>query len=782
MSRVTESHAATRSASGRKSPLTKRNSVEPIDDLNESVGKLTLSPGNAKSHKAKSSENIKVALRVRSFLPRERRDGHESCIRMKDHTCELSLDKKVKYPFTFDYCFWSNDVSDEEMPYSTQADVFSKLGPPIIEHILSGMNASIIAYGQTGSGKTYSLYGPPNPTDETFGLVPRICDGLFSRLSTESQHFKATVSIVEIYMERTFDLLKQRKELQIRGDLRNGFQVLNASRIEVSSYQSILPLLRDADLQKTYSSTALNERSSRAHTLFELDVRTFGPKGTRISKLMLVDLAGSERVKASGAEGKIFDQACNINLSLMNLGRCIEGVMSNSNAHTHLVEFRHSALTKLLKESLGGNAKTMILATVSPAVTEANNTLHALRFADRAKKIRTHAVINEYSQERQRLESDEITKTFEAKMEGLKTEYELEKKQQTLLGRQIELEQQISLLEEERLALSRQREDCLQLSLKEREHLAQREREISSAAAKIQAELITMHTRRTELEAKMDEITCQNNQFLVEKRIADKEILSLHEEISEIQTSYRQQVNDKERLKVAYDELEERSNIGDQFSNAILDTLPQQLKGHIHIANLAFKVELLGERRLHQSEATELKQRIAQADKECKSLQRRYDDASRASEKNVSRLEEELHTAKSGLENLQEEITMVKNTYSSQVEELTLEIDGLRAHHTTMKEELIDSYSRTQLAQVLKEELMDRQNISLDEQGMFFLLQTQAERLLELLRQEEMDRAKLVIDEYTSHQDIREEYFLEQKKIFYRKALSLTKCIRADRF
>ena len=127
---------------------------------------------------------------------------------MKDTTCELTTlgPNKAKVPFTFDKCFWSNEIVDNEMPYASQEDVFQALGQPVVDHAMQGLNASVIAYGQTGSGKTYSLFGPEDPDSETQGLIPRICGELFRRLSENKTPYKVTASMVEIYMERCFDL------------------------------------------------------------------------------------------------------------------------------------------------------------------------------------------------------------------------------------------------------------------------------------------------------------------------------------------------------------------------------------------------------------------------------------------------------------------------------------------------------------------------------------------------------------------------------------------------
>eukprot|EP00759_Apiculatamorpha_spiralis_P053115 PhF_6_TR6104/c0_g1_i2/m.8979/K17914/KIF13; kinesin family member 13 len=567
------------------------------------------------------AENVFVAVRVRSFLEREKVRSDELGVRMKDTTCELTLQNRSKLPFTFDKCFWSNELVDSEMPFASQEEVFNALGLPVVEHAMEGLNASIIAYGQTGSGKTYSLFGPEEPDEESKGLIPRICEALFRRLDEGKLPFKVTASMVEIYMERVFDLLSSRKELSVRGDLQRGFSVIGNKRVDVSTYNDIERLLMQAETRKTYTSTALNERSSRAHTLFELNVRTFTAKGTKVSRIMLVDLAGSERVKESKTEGKAFEQACNINLSLMNLGKCIEAVVSKSNGI--VTEYRHSVLTKLLKESLGGNSKTMILATVSPSIVDANNSMHALRFADRAKNIKNHAVINDEALSNREQFSEELKRLFEERMQALKLEYELECKQQEITNKQLELEEQSVKLASERDLLMRQRENILKLSHEERQRLDEREQELDVLLAHLKGELADAQRVRDDLDQQMAEINTANALILAEKKQAEEEVQNLQSTLETQQAAHEEESH--ERLQMVLRAEEQLRKAHESFQSERddhqreVETLKSISKSQLELA--ASKLE--DERKARRAEVQEMTQKLAQ---EIEEHRKDYDD------------------------------------------------------------------------------------------------------------------------------------------------------------
>ncbi|XP_008826335.1 kinesin-like protein KIF13B isoform X1 [Nannospalax galili] len=289
--------------------------------------------------------------------------------------------------------------------YAGQDDVFRCLGENILQNAFDGYNACIFAYGQTGSGKSYTMMG----TADQPGLIPRLCSGLFERTQkeeNEEQSFKVEVSYMEIYNEKVRDLLDpkgSRQTLKVREHSVLGPYVDGLSKLAVTSYKDIESLMSEGNKSRTVAATNMNEESSRSHAVFKItlthtlhDVKS-GTSGEKVGKLSLVDLAGSERATKTGAAGDRLKEGSNINKSLTTLGLVIsaladQGAGKNKNK---FVPYRDSVLTWLLKDSLGGNSKTAMVATVSPAADNYDETLSTLRYADRAKHIVNHAVVNE---------------------------------------------------------------------------------------------------------------------------------------------------------------------------------------------------------------------------------------------------------------------------------------------------------------------------------------------------------------------------------------------------
>ncbi|XP_016065791.1 PREDICTED: kinesin-like protein KIF13B, partial [Miniopterus natalensis] len=289
--------------------------------------------------------------------------------------------------------------------YAGQEDVFKCLGENILQNAFDGYNACIFAYGQTGSGKSYTMMG----TADQPGLIPRLCSGLFERTQkeeNEEQTFKVEVSYMEIYNEKVRDLLDpkgSRQTLKVREHSVLGPYVDGLSKLAVTSYKDIESLMSEGNKSRTVAATNMNEESSRSHAVFKItlthtlyDVKS-GTSGEKVGKLSLVDLAGSERATKTGAAGDRLKEGSNINKSLTTLGLVISALADQSAGKNKnkFVPYRDSVLTWLLKDSLGGNSKTAMVATVSPAADNYDETLSTLRYADRAKHIVNHAVVNE---------------------------------------------------------------------------------------------------------------------------------------------------------------------------------------------------------------------------------------------------------------------------------------------------------------------------------------------------------------------------------------------------
>ncbi|TVU13793.1 hypothetical protein EJB05_37219, partial [Eragrostis curvula] len=300
---------------------------------------------------------------------------------------------------------------------STQEDIFNLVGLPLVENCLSGFNSSIFAYGQTGSGKTYTMWGPlsalsEDSTSSERGLTPRVFEQLFSRIKEEKlKHadkeltYKCVCSFLEIYNEQITDLLDpSQKNLQIREDVRTArVYVESLTKESVSTMKDVSQLLVKGLANRRTGSTSANADSSRSHCVFTCIIKSEsknpedGSSSTRSSRINLVDLAGSERQKLTHAAGDRLKEAGNINRSLSQLGNLINilAEISQSGKQRHHVPYRDSKLTFLLQESLGGNAKLAMICAVSPSQSCKNETSSTLRFAQRAKAIKTNAVVNE---------------------------------------------------------------------------------------------------------------------------------------------------------------------------------------------------------------------------------------------------------------------------------------------------------------------------------------------------------------------------------------------------
>ncbi|ORZ21973.1 hypothetical protein BCR42DRAFT_160311, partial [Absidia repens] len=358
--------------------------------------------------------NIKVVVRCRPLNSRELARGATELIRMDGDQTIISrpLDQRTGKDsedikaFTFDKSYWSADKNDPS--YADQQTVYNDLGEDLLNHAFDGYNCCIFAYGQTGSGKSYSMMG----YGEDKGIIPRTCSELFNRINQNtdtSVTFAAEVSYIEIYNEKVRDLLnpKNKGNLKVREHPSTGPYVEDLSRLVVGSFDDINHLMDEGNKARTVAATNMNETSSRSHAVFTLfltqkrvdDLTKLETE--KVARISLVDLAGSERANSTGATGTRLKEGANINRSLTTLGKVIAGLAEQSLAEGKkgrkskevFVPYRDSILTWLLKDSLGGNSKTAMIAAISPA--DYDETLSTLRYADQAKKIKNKAVVNE---------------------------------------------------------------------------------------------------------------------------------------------------------------------------------------------------------------------------------------------------------------------------------------------------------------------------------------------------------------------------------------------------
>jgi len=387
-------------------------------------------------------ENVKVAVRVRPFNSREKGRNATLIVKMKGNSTTITnpADNDAK-TFAFDYSYWSFDGGKENKEgywapdtshkhgkqYADQTKVFNDLGRGILTNAWAGFNSSLFAYGQTGSGKSYSVFG----YGVNKGIVPLFAEQMFKEIEEKKKSgaaitFEVKFSMLEIYNEQVRDLLdpngqKKKGGLKIRQHPKRGFYADGQKEVFVASYDDITARIDEGTVNRTVASTNMNATSSRAHTISGIRfvqkmVNEAGKEMEKKATINLVDLAGSERVDSTGAMGDRLKEGASINQSLSCLGNVISALAKNSQGEKERVPYRDSALTKLLQNALGGNSKTIMIAAVSPADINYDESLSTLRYADRAKQIKTKAVVNEDPTEALIRELKEENERLKAKM------------------------------------------------------------------------------------------------------------------------------------------------------------------------------------------------------------------------------------------------------------------------------------------------------------------------------------------------------------------------------
>ncbi|XP_059869902.1 kinesin-like protein KIF1B isoform X3 [Delphinus delphis] len=355
-----------------------------------------------------SGASVKVAVRVRPFNSRETSKESKCIIQMQGNSTSIINPKNPKEApksFSFDYSYWSH-TSPEDPCFASQNRVYNDIGKEMLLHAFEGYNVCIFAYGQTGAGKSYTMMGKQEESQA--GIIPQLCEELFEKINdncNEEMSYSVEVSYMEIYCERVRDLLnpKNKGNLRVREHPLLGPYVEDLSKLAVTSYTDIADLMDAGNKARTVAATNMNETSSRSHAVFTIvftqkkhDTET-NLSTEKVSKISLVDLAGSERADSTGAKGTRLKEGANINKSLTTLGKVISALaeVSKKKKKTDFIPYRDSVLTWLLRENLGGNSRTAMVAALSPADINYDETLSTLRYADRAKQIKCNAVINE---------------------------------------------------------------------------------------------------------------------------------------------------------------------------------------------------------------------------------------------------------------------------------------------------------------------------------------------------------------------------------------------------
>uniref|UniRef100_A0A8C5QPP0 Kinesin-like protein KIF14 n=1 Tax=Leptobrachium leishanense TaxID=445787 RepID=A0A8C5QPP0_9ANUR len=352
---------------------------------------------------------VTVAVRVRPFSNREINENAIQVVVMNgQETSVQHPGSKQTHNFSYDFSFWSFDKSHPD--YASQKAVYEKLALPLLEISFQGYNTCLFAYGQTGSGKSYTMMG----FDEEPGIIPRFCADLFSRIDTQLKQtitFHLEMSYFEVYNEKIHDLFafktengQNKQALRVREHPLHGPYVEDLSTNVVSSFQDVQSWLELGNKQRATAATGMNDKSSRSHSVFTLvmtQAKTECVGGEEhdfriTSRINLVDLAGSERCATAQTSGERLKEGVSINKSLLTLGKVISALSESSQTKKKVfIPYRESVLTWLLKDSLGGNSKTTMIATISPSMSHIEETLSTLRYARQARLIINTAKVNE---------------------------------------------------------------------------------------------------------------------------------------------------------------------------------------------------------------------------------------------------------------------------------------------------------------------------------------------------------------------------------------------------
>jgi len=354
-------------------------------------------------------QNIQVFVRVRPLNSTEKNSRSWSVLDTPG-TGEVVVKEKsnssLTKTFNFDRVFGTN---------SAQQDVYKSVVGPLIKRVLQGYNCTVFAYGQTGTGKTYTMEGLGEirgswENDPNAGIIPRSMSGLFDGLRmSDATEWGVRVSFLELYNEEIFDLLsgnddQSKLRLYEDGSRKGSVIIQGLEEVQVRDKREVFKILEKGSIKRQTAETKMNASSSRSHTVFTVTVfvnqqSIDGQDMLKIGKLNLVDLAGSENIGRSGAMDKRAREAGNINQSLLTLGRVITSLVDRA---PH-IPYRESKLTRLLQDSLGGRTKTSIIATVSPASINLEETLSTLDYAHRAKKITNRPELNQTISKKEKL-------------------------------------------------------------------------------------------------------------------------------------------------------------------------------------------------------------------------------------------------------------------------------------------------------------------------------------------------------------------------------------------
>ena len=373
-----------------------------------------------------NSENIKVCLRIRPMSLQEQSRNDVSCIEPVSNEQLILKHKNLRRSYTFNLVF-GQDSSQEDVFFNCSMD-------KLIDSALDGYSVTIFAYGQTGSGKTYTIMGRDDAINEKIlknnkysGVMPKSINYIWSAVSRLQQKFYIKVSFLEIYNEQINDLLNPtNNNLQIRWDQKQGFFVEGLLVIECKKPEDIVEIILQGTKNRKKGSHDLNKDSSRSHSILTVYLISEFQSGSetykKYGKISFVDLAGSERLKETHSKGGMLKETGNINKSLFVLGKVISSLTDKKNTNQH-IPYRDSKLTMLLMDSIGGTAKTLMIACVSPSSQYSDETMSTLNYASRTMNIKNKPLVQMDAREKAREDLQEENEIYLEENEFLKAEF-----------------------------------------------------------------------------------------------------------------------------------------------------------------------------------------------------------------------------------------------------------------------------------------------------------------------------------------------------------------------
>uniref|UniRef100_A0A1B0FCA3 Kinesin-like protein n=1 Tax=Glossina morsitans morsitans TaxID=37546 RepID=A0A1B0FCA3_GLOMM len=554
-------------------------------------------------------ENVRVVVRTRPMDRNEIMSGSLSVIKVDKLKRAITVVKPNATSNEPPKTYYFDNVFDGE---SNQLDLYVDTARPIVEKVLEGYNGTILAYGQTGTGKTYTMSGNAE-SPQTKGIIPNAFAHIFGHIAKarENQKFLVRVSYMEIYNEEVRDLLGKdvTKSLEVKERPDIGVFVKDLSGYVVHNADDLENIMRLGNKNRAVGATKMNLESSRSHAIFSITIERSelgegGQQHVRMGKLQLVDLAGSERQSKTQASGQRLKEATKINLSLSVLGNVISALVDGKSAH---IPYRNSKLTRLLQDSLGGNSKTVMCATISPADTNYMETISTLRYASRAKNIQNRMHVNEEPK-------DALLRHFQEEIERLRKQLEEGYEEELVEGEEEEEEGddddeiETEVLADAQPQLNSEKKELREKRLAKKEALERRKREHQHEIANAKSEQEQLRNKLISLEGKI----LVGGENLLEKAQTQQKLLeqSLEEleERERAEQALRETLQQKETERI---DIEERYSSLQEANTGITKKIHRVMQ-----MLMGVKAELADQQQEHQREKEAIYENIRSLSRE----------------------------------------------------------------------------------------------------------------------------------------------------------------------